>query len=270
MNLRDLFGRKPKPPPEDEAEGWIPPTAAMARRRLMMLWANSGRAFLEEEYGEDPVEADTPVAELRTWVHTSLREAATSKELTRHSMPLGSWPERFVVDDNWDFEAAVVLQWALGLDEHLPPWDTEGERHGATQEFFDFPDPSSWHPILTLRDPAEVEHMAQSYEARYWRIRSMDREPDHQYGRKLMGRAKLLGQVDLAPDGDLALSDGTSIVNADEDRLSVVTSIVIERLHALNWLAGQDPDWDMIACNTMVEWLWDECWEGEGIGKPKE
>lgn len=259
MNLRKLFGKKEKAP-EQRPDPCIPPTAAEARRRLMVLWANEGRSFLEQEYADDPSEGEGRARDLRTWLNTSLHESATAPELARHAMPFGSWPQRFVIDDWWDHEAAVAVQWALGLSDSIPCWDVGGELHEATQEFFEFPEPSAWYPILTLRDPEEIEQMAQSYEARYWRIRVLDQSEDHTYARKLMGRAQKLGQVDLAPDGDLAMSDGTSILDADADHLALTTSIVIRRLHALNWLCGHDPDWDMIACNTIVGWLWDENW----------
>jgi len=37
-------------------------------------------------------------------------------------------------------------------------------------------------------------------------------------------------------------------------------SIQCERLEGLNWLCGQDADWDQITADTIVSWLWDKEW----------
>lgn len=255
MNLRDLFKKKdPEPEPE-----WIPPSDAAARCRFMMLWANCGRSYLESQVAEggEPRES---LPDLQAWVAGPLAAFATEEELARHAEPAGTWSERDIINDSWDREAAAMLAWALGLLDSPPALDVAADWVPEADEFFDFPDPKTWRTNLKLRDADSLEHMAQSYEAMYWRLRTIEGEGDLDYARKLMGRAHRLGQVDLAPDGDLALSDGRSIVEADDEELGTLTSIAMERLQALNWLCGQDPDWDEISCDTIVSWLWDEHW----------
>jgi hypothetical protein len=182
--------------------------------------------------------------------------------MTRHDDELGTYTPQEVLDDWWDLEAGVILQWALGVTPDLPGWDCSADWAEAMNELFDFPDPNKWRTDLTLRPHDEIEAMAQSYEARYWRVRMLDSPQNIDYSKKLMRRAASLGQVELTPDGDLAMTDGTAITELDADELSYTTSILRERLHALNWLCGQGGDWDDITCDTIVSWLWDENWKG--------
>jgi len=257
MNLRDLFKKKdPEPEPEPE---WTPPSDEAARCRFMILWANCGRSFLESQIAgsEDPHES---LPELQAWVAGPLAGSATQEELARHAQPAGTWSERDTINDSWDREAAVMLAWALGLLDSPPAWDIAADWVPEADDFFDFPVPKEWRTELSLRDADTIEQMAQSYEATYWRLRAIDGEEDPAYAKKLMGRANQLGQVKLASDGDLALSDGRSLLEADPEELGLMRSIVMERLSALNWLCGQDPDWDEISCDTIVSWLWDEHW----------
>lgn len=261
MNFLNLFKKKPKPVDEEPDFVEIPPTPDQARRRLMVLWANYGRAYIESSHSDGQSVEDEPLDELRYWVSGPLREDATESERECHADSLGSWNETQRTYAWWDMEAAVVLQWALGMQPEMPPWDMPGDWDETTDDFFEFPEPSSWRQELSLRAPDEIEQMAQSYEARYWRIRDVTKHEELDYAKKLMGRAKTLGQVDLAADGDLAMSDGSSVADVPEDRLQTATDIVMERLQALNWLCGHDPDWDSITCDTMVSWLWDENWK---------
>ncbi len=258
LSLKKLFGKGKEPPVPPEQE-WFPPTADTVRRRLVILWCNAGRSHFENEH-LNKRDVDLEIFEkIKNWLSGPLSSDATSREIDRHKAEIGAYTSQERVNDWWDQEAAVVLQWALGMSENLPAWDTYGEWDERTDELFDLADPLNWQLGRTLRSPDEIESIAQSYEARYWRIRDMNRG-DPAYARKLMGRAHQLGQVELASDGELAFSDGSSVIDGDDDKLSIVTSIVIERLHALNWLCGQDSDWDSITCDTIVSWLWDENW----------
>ena len=83
------------------------------------------------------------------------------------------------------------------------------------------------------------------------------------YRKKLMRRAATLGQVTLAADGDLALSDGRSLLELSEEEQAQLGSIQFERLEGLNWLRGQEENWDMITADTIVNWLWDKEWPDE-------
>lgn len=259
MNLRDLFKKKQEPAEEPNDE-WLPPSADAVRRRLVILWCNCGRSHFESEHTKgSEIDAET-LAKLREWVCGPLRDDASEHEISRHEAELGSYSKQDILNDWWDIDAAAVLQWALGLTDRLPAWDVYGEWDESTDELFDLADPLAWRDGLSLRPLEEIEAQAQSHEARYWRIRHLREIDDHGYAKKLMGRAQKLGQVELTSDGELAFSDGSSVMDAEEDKLSFSTSIVMERLHALNWLCGQDAGWDSITCDTIVSWLWDENW----------
>lgn len=259
MNLRNIFKKKQEPVDEVEDE-WIPPLADAVRRRLVILWCNCGRSHFEADHAKGlDIDGET-LAKLRAWVCGPLRGDATEREILRHETELGGYSRKDEINDWWDVEAGSVLQWALGLIDRLPAWDCYGEWGEGTDELFDLVDPLAWGDGLTLRPLEEMEAQAQSSEVRYWRIRQMGGENDSSYAKKLMARAQKLGQVELTADGELAFSDGSRVIDGDEDKLSFSTSIVMERLQALNWLCGQEADWDSITCDTIVSWLWDENW----------
>ena len=152
-----------------------------------------------------------------------------------------------------------MLAWALGLAEP-PPWDQILAWDEFAEEFFEFPDPDAWGQHLRLRSIEQIEEVAKAYEARYWRIRhSMDDNPEYVF--KLLGRAAQLGHVELASDGDLLTTGGESLGAVNLDRFDKISSVVLERLKGLNWLCGQEQDWDSIQEDTIVGWLWDEHWE---------
>lgn len=256
--LKKLFGRGSEPEPIDEEE--IPPSIDRVKRRLMVFWANGFRAYLEDSGEPDAGETWMTVS---SWVLGPVHWEMTERELAMHRLPFGSWSERQIIDASWNREAAVGLEWALGLRDEMPGWNEPVRLCDATEDFYDAPDPLLWRPELSLRHPRQIEFQAASVEAAYWRIRMGNEQTE--YGLKLMGRASRLGQVSLAADGDLALADGRSVASIGEDELSQARSTASERLQGLNWLCGHDPDWDGVAANTIVGWLWDDNWtEPEG------
>ena len=240
----------------------IPPSVERVKLRLMVLWANGGRGYLEGMLATDRAPAEDHIAGLKEWVFRELSSELTEQEAARHRLPVGAWTPKQRVDYSWDMEANATVCWALGLVNEFPKWDEEVDE--LEIELFDFPSASTWRSDLSLRPLAEIEEQAKSVEAKYWRIRTP--EPGavaSPYCKKLMGRAAKLGQVKLAVDGDLALSDGRSVASASEDELQHLRSIQTERLAGLNWLCGHDPNWDMITADTIVGWLWDTEWPDE-------
>jgi hypothetical protein len=239
-------------PSRDE---FSPPSIAQIKMRLMVLWANSGRAFLELEFADDVEMGEEIAGPLREWVSTVLRAEATEAELARHQLPLGSWDEQTGRNDSWDREGSLVLQWGLGLIPVLTTWDTEMEASEALEDFFDFPNPQSWRPDLKLRAFDELDALGMRYETCLWRSRRSEADI---YTLKLMSRAHSIGTISLASDGDLALSDGRSFASIDEQEAGHIVSIVQERLEACNWICGHEPNWDLLSPDTVVSWLWDE------------
>jgi hypothetical protein len=262
MNIFNRFRKKKPPIQEEEIPGWNPPTADLARARLMVLWANCVRANVEMELKQGDPENRELGDGIRKWISGPLRKYVTSAELERHRTKLGSWPDHQVTQDWWDIDSAGILAWALGLIDEAPKWDEYFEWPEFRHELREFPDPHKWRNELKLKSADELEKASQSYEVLYWRLRDPAEKADEQYVKKLLGRASSLGQVQLAADGDLAFSDGKSVSKSKRVRVSYATSIVMERLQALNWLCGRDTDWDMVTRDTIVSWLWDENWKG--------
>lgn len=229
----------------------------------MMLWANAGRSYLEEEYVATPSEGQDKADALCGWVLSALDDEATVGEKALHQKLLGTWTEREIIDNSWDTQAAPPLYWAFGLLPQVPAWDAALHWDKRTDDFYEFPNPELWRPQLTLRRPDEVEEVAKAHETCYWRIRSQDSWPESQaYVKKLLRRASRLGHVVLGSDGDLKVSDGRSLSELNESEFQIVGSVVVERLSALNWLCGQEESWDDITADTIVSWLWDENWIG--------
>jgi hypothetical protein len=236
--------------------------------RLMCLWANMMRAAAEDQFADDEQIWTERIQSLQNWTTNQLAPEQTEAEKIRHAKAPGTWTEREMIQDQWDREASVGLVWALRLIPTFPyllepllDFDFD---------FFDFPEAKSWRPDLNLRPWQELEEQAKSVEACYWRIRTPDADSNAtKYGQKLMQRAAQLGQVRLAKDGDLATHDGKSILKLNEDELSLYRSTLMERLEGLNWLTGQEQDWDDVTSDTVVSWLWDEHWP-EAIAPPKE
>jgi Domain of unknown function (DUF4272) len=244
---------------EDDDDGYNPPSIERIRLRLMVLAANGARSHAESHFNDSPVEWTEDIAYLEEYVLAQLSDELTEAERNQHQAKAGTWDERMIVADSWDREATAPLLWALGIQRRTQ-WHTDRE---IWDELFDWPDLKTWRPdakVIPLRD---IDDEQRIYETIYWRIRSRENptKQDLEYSRKLMGRAAKLNYVTLAHDGDLANLDGVSISNWDSDSHHHAISIVMERLHALNWLIGQEPDWDMITRDTVVNWLWDEHWK---------
>ena len=232
----------------------------------MVLWANGCRSYLEGCFVADSAESGHRIPKLEAWVERELAAELTSAEAKRHLLGPGTWTKMQTVEDSWDCEAAASLSWAVGLRKRYPSWDKQAFDLGY--DCLDAPAAKGWHPDLAFRPKSHIDRQAMSVEAKYWRILSCEPgEPADAYRKKLMRRAAELGQVKLASDGDLALTDGTSVARLSEIELGALGSICSERLTGLNWICGWDEDWDMVTADTAVTWLWDEEWpESPGGG----
>jgi hypothetical protein len=242
---------------EDEFE-YQPPSIERVKLRLMVLAANGARVFAENMFLESPEEWTENIAELRAYVNTELVSELTADEKARHDAPAGAWSESDLLQDSWDREATAPLLWALGIQERThwqhdrPIWD----------EIFDWPEMKTWRPEAKLLSLDKIDDEQRMYEAIYWRIRAREGESKSHidYVRKLMGRSAKLKHITIASDGDLANLEGVSVSSWNESFMNHTTSLVMERMQALNWLIGQESDWDKITLDTVVNWLWDEHW----------
>ncbi|MBS1713347.1 MAG: hypothetical protein JST30_03330 [Armatimonadetes bacterium] len=245
------------PPPK-------PPTLERVTKRLCVLWANTFRSYIESERNSDPKFWDGEVECLRDWLFKHCASELTGRERARHHLGAGSWERRDIIADSWDRQAAVPLLWATRALDPLPAWDFPLGWEEVGIDTSEFPDFTSFckGPILPIE---ELEEAGRVMETVYWRLRTpIEDSRDGDYRRMLMGRAAALGHVLLANDGDLALSDGRSVATLDDEEVETVWGVAMERLYGLNWLCGQEEDWDLVTADTVVDWLWDENW-----GEPK-
>lgn len=251
---RDWFKKEqPERELEDEDVVWTPPDDQTVRYRLMILWANYVRSYVEED--KDPAKVDLAIGASK-WVLEKLWGYATARELEAHAIPFGGWSNQQVIDYSWSQQGGIIVAWALGLEDGLPGWDEATGFGQSVWELESLPDPANWRTDLRVRPVAQIEAMAVLYETCYWRLRCQLND----YVYKLVGRAHRLGTIQLAADGDLATTGGRSVAEFDADEHSHATSLLSERLEACNWLVGQDEDWDSVAANTIVGWLWDDNW----------
>lgn len=232
------------------------PSPERAKARLMVQcahWLRSGWEVGQGERLPDP-------KDLLAWV-SRLAPEADASEIANHALPVGEWPDQLTMNGTWAKLSGTTIEWALGLKDDFGEWDEpEWWSDAVHDDFPGFPDPAQWRHDLRLRSWEELERQAMIMETCLWRLRQGPQpDPDAaEYVKKLLARSAAIGHVRLAPDGDLRCSDGRSLADQSDEEAQEILSIVTERLHALNWLTGQEEHYGDITCNTIVGWLWDE------------
>ncbi|HET7487240.1 MAG TPA: DUF4272 domain-containing protein [Acidimicrobiales bacterium] len=204
------------------AEGAVPLDPSLARigARLVSLVAVGARALTELD-GRDVVEAREGI---RRWV----KAAGADKELEPPEQAFldslaGTPDDEALTHATWQIEGAVVLAWALGLLDELPPFDQPVDPL-LLSGILHFPDGRQTREVLRAgkrRHQASVDDEAARHQAVYWRLE------------------QCLSSGPVVPDypagSDLVVA-GRPVTDVDEDTLETARSITAERLHALTWL----------------------------------
>jgi Domain of unknown function (DUF4272) len=183
---------------------------------------------------------------------TGIYEAYEPAELRLLHAPWGSLPRRERLALSWAVEGVAVLAWALGKAP-LPPFDTrcEGAPVGSALGLFQHETPESIR-AATLRDPAEIEMRALTYEAISWRLaRFLETRQRIDFVSRLPNYSSphlLSGGFTLLEDGDLAV-DGAPLVEISEERLSEICTIVRQRRKAFRWLLGYEKNYTVPTVN---------------------
>jgi hypothetical protein len=174
---------------------------------------------------------------------TGIYESYEPAELRLLHAPWGSLPRRERLALSWAVEGVAVLAWALGKAP-LPPFDTrcEGAPVGSALGLFQHESPETIR-AATLRDPAEIEMRALTYEALSWRLaRFLDTRQRIDFASRLPNYSSphliSCGFI-LLDDGDLAV-DGAPLVEISEERLCEICTIVRQRHKAFRWLLGYE------------------------------
>jgi len=261
-----LFGRKSGPPSASDAVSRAiilkhllvtalatpPPDllAALSSRST----ATEPQAFLDELRARRR-DGVRELQESHLWKLTSPAERSfltTSPEAV---------PDQVLRDISWLMEAVECLLWALGYIEALPPYDTQANiEHlkrlpgGSVREL---------QVSATLRDPKALS--AARNVAELWNWRSRTRQliesgtpvtlPQDltlsDVVRMAAEQAALCGDIPAAIEGDFPVF-GKSYAQASSEEWAQLTSIVMERHKALNWLCGYAPRnrWDETPTDT--------------------
>jgi Domain of unknown function (DUF4272) len=166
--------------------------------------------------------------------------------------PWGSLPRRERLALSWAVEGVAVLAWALGKAP-LPPFDTrcEGAPVGSSLGLFQHESPQVIR-AATLRDPAEIETRAHTYEALSWRLaRFLESRHRIDFASRLPNYNSphlLAGGFTLLEDGDLSV-DGAPLVEISEERLGEICTIVRQRHKAFRWLLGYEKNYAVTTIN---------------------
>jgi Domain of unknown function (DUF4272) len=177
---------------------------------------------------------------------TGIYESYEPAELRLLNAPWGSLPRRERLALSWAVEGVAVLAWALGKAP-LPPFDTrcEGAPVGSALGLFQHESPETIR-AATLRDPAEIEVRALTYEALSWRLaRFIETRQRIDFASRLSnqnGPRLIDAGFTLLADGDLAV-DGAPLVEISEERLSEICTIVRQRHQAFRWLLGYEKNY---------------------------
>jgi hypothetical protein len=168
------------------------------------------------------------------------------------SAPLGTLSERQVIDGSWRGEGLGVLAWALGRYE-LPSYQQAISSPDAADTIgFLTPEAAELIESAVLREPEELELLAERLLALHWRLRQFSIRPEYMdFGS--FARTAYFGPLDVEGlelvRGDLAI-DGRPLMDVGEARWRECLSIALERQQAANWLCGQEALYSDVTCDT--------------------
>lgn len=252
------------PTPRDErtrAEGGtipnendpLPPTAERVTRRALVLAAVCGRALLEQEDKDDPQVEETRKRILAWIMELGLQEECEPDEIKLLQHPLGTPPQRDVINATWRLEGLGVLAWALNRYA-LPPYDQTVDP-GKLLPSVAILNVEQARALLAepaLRPASDLAAYGTAILGLHWRLRDFTIRPEAMNFAEFAENAwfgKLpLDNIRLA-DGDLALQE-YAISKAPRELFSACMSAAQERHKAINWLHGYDETYSEVDTST--------------------
>jgi Domain of unknown function (DUF4272) len=211
------------------------PSAERVRRRAIALQLIGLRGYSESMPGASAVSEKIRAEAMRLGVIDEMEPL----ELALLAAPAGALGEQQAVDATWRAEGAVVLTWALGLVDRLPPHDqmTEMAPFAQALGLFECDAPAQ---VPRLRPADELEAMSRHLLGLHWRLRDFRLHP-RAMDFAAFSRQCWFGSFDLLDvplvNGDLAVG-GLAIAKADPRVLSIAAGVALERHWAINWLMG--------------------------------
>jgi|GEM_PF-220918 len=236
--------------------------------RIYALTAVTGRAWIEENWAtknalsrifSTRTKMILQVHQLNDWMQSQLvTECLSGEEKSLLSIGPGNWDRQMRLDGNWRVESLGVLYWAMNAFDAMPPFDTAFDKDRIT-EFL--PLTAAKRIALTqrtLRNPNDLGRMQEVVKLWHWRLNTRRLIDEGRIDRQL---PQLKVVIENAHEllchltGIRTGHDDFWVFNKPFNQLSplemhLLTSITIERHHAINWLCGQNPNWDEIRTDT--------------------
>jgi len=239
---------------DEQDEVYDPPDAQRVLRRAMVLAACCANALGVLDDAMSDQEAREFRAEIWDW----LKNADLVDEVEPHERDLFNdeieKTQQQWLNAWWRIEGLGVLAWALQLHEPLrydelvvPAELTKAVGFQEQKE-----DVDKMVRAASLRTSEELSGEREHLLALHWRLRDFSLRPTTM---DFVGFSKdcWFGSFDVTRfdlvDGDLALTK-ESLVEVDDETLSLCSSLAMERHHAINWLTGWHPTYSMVETPT--------------------
>lgn len=218
-----------------------PPTPERVARRAIALTAVAARATLELDR-ENVDKPDNHRRRILNWIEElGIGDELEPDEWKVLQRPVGTLDERSFLDSMWRIEGLAVLAWSL---QRLPlPADDVLIDPNEIYEAMGLFDADVGASILAnpeLRSLDELQAKLTHLLMLHWRIRDFSIRP---VAMDFVEFSKdcWIGSFDISEfrilQNDLAIGD-SPIAEAEEDAVSTVQSIAMERHLAINWLNG--------------------------------
>ncbi|MBX7136187.1 MAG: DUF4272 domain-containing protein [Fimbriimonadaceae bacterium] len=236
------------------------PSQERQLKRMLCLTSMTILSASAEAIQDDDPSADEALAlfvDARDWIVANAGDELTKSERLCVETPPDQWSEQQLIDGSWCFQAAGAIGWALGLTQWLPIWESYGPEHFE----FNFlaSNVEDVAQLVKPLPPAEVDLKNSVACAWLWRCRHALSERDGFWAKLRRSRKSILaeftdelfksGEFDAPIEGDYNVL-GRPFRSAPVGVRGRIQSSATERLRALNWLHGQDPDYENISCDT--------------------
>lgn len=166
----------------------------------------------------------------------------------------------------WRMEALVPLLWALGLKDAMPHYaeHAEDDHHKLLHFGQEYPlekilkDIDGEEDGCLQKKASEIEAQAELYKLVRWRCSqylynhgkmNMHTEPVRVFGEDIR---QTIAMLPLDEEGELLVKRSSlGFDQMSDNEVKILELIAENRLQALNWLLGQDVQWDGIATEEL-------------------
>jgi Domain of unknown function (DUF4272) len=177
------------------------------------------------------------------------------------NIPVGRWPERDILDAWWRREDLMILLWSIKRVSKLPPADEQLDFEELLMASGLLKETGQLRRTAKIREKREITQARDVAEFWLWRARttqlqhSEERFTDARISPEklqfIIQESARAGERDglfKCIRGDFPCF-GKTFSELDDDEWSLIHSISIERLYALNWLC-YGGEWDEVETDT--------------------